>query len=113
MPPNAAAVIVLALGAVVVAEIPDVKGASEAAEAPAKATGWLVAVGTGEAVVFEGLSTLFLRSVSKSANPSAKLKQEKRWRGRESKGKRRRCVLINNMHNPICDNLWCHTSELR
>jgi len=78
---------VLALGAVVVAEIPDVKGVSGAAEAPAKATAWLVAVGTGEAVVFEGLSTLFLRSASKSANPSAKLKQEKRWRGMESKGK--------------------------
>jgi hypothetical protein len=38
MPPNAAAVIVLALGAVVVALIPDVNGTFEADETLAKAT---------------------------------------------------------------------------
>ena len=58
MLPYAAAVLVLALGAVVVAEIPDVKGTFDTEETPAKAIAWLVAVGTGVAVVLEGLSTL-------------------------------------------------------
>jgi hypothetical protein len=60
LPCAAAAVLVLALGAVVVAEIPDVNGTFDADDTPAKATAWLVAVGTGVAVVFEGLSTLLL-----------------------------------------------------
>lgn len=60
IPPCAAAVAVLALGAVVVAEMPEVKGTFDADETPAKATAWLVAVGIGVAVVFEGLRTLLL-----------------------------------------------------
>jgi hypothetical protein len=44
---------------VIVAEIPEVNGTFDADETPANATAWLVAVGTGVAVVFEGLSTLF------------------------------------------------------
>jgi hypothetical protein len=54
----AAPVIVLALGAVVVALIPDVNGTFDAAEAPTNATAWLVAVGMGAAVELAGLSTL-------------------------------------------------------
>jgi hypothetical protein len=52
-------VLVLALGAVVVATIPLVKGTLVAEEAPAKATAWVVAVEIGVAVWLEGLSTLF------------------------------------------------------
>jgi hypothetical protein len=52
-------VLVLALGAVVVATIPLVKGTFVAEETPAKATAWVVAVGIGVAVWLEGLSTLF------------------------------------------------------
>jgi hypothetical protein len=55
----APAVLVLALGAVVVATIPLVKGTLVAEETPAKATAWVVAVGIGVAVWLEGLSTLY------------------------------------------------------
>jgi len=58
--PPAIAVIVLALGAVVVAEIPDVNGTFDALLTPANATACVLAVGTGDAVVFDGLRTLFL-----------------------------------------------------
>jgi hypothetical protein len=58
IPPCAAPVIVLALGAVVVAEIPLVKGTAATEEAPAKATACVVAVTTGIAVLLEGLRTL-------------------------------------------------------
>jgi predicted aconitase with swiveling domain len=55
---GAPAVIVLALGAVVVAEIPLVNGTEETEVAPANATAWVVAVTTGMAVLFEGFRTL-------------------------------------------------------
>lgn len=51
-------VIVLALGAVVVAEMPLVKGTAATAVAPAKATACVVAVTTGMALLLEGLRTL-------------------------------------------------------
>ena len=54
----------LALAAVVVAVIPLVKGTLVAEETPENATGWVVAVGLGVAVVLEGLSTLFISSAS-------------------------------------------------
>jgi hypothetical protein len=56
-------VLVLALGAVVVATIPLVKGTLVAEETSAKATAWVVAVGIGVAVWLEGLSTLFKISI--------------------------------------------------
>lgn len=56
----AAPVIVLALGAVVVAEIPLVKGTAATPVAPANATACVVAVTTGMAVLLAGLSTLMV-----------------------------------------------------
>jgi hypothetical protein len=69
MLPAAAAVIVLALGAVVVAEIPLVNGTAATEEAPAKAIGCVVAVGlAGVAVELEGLRTLVRALVNKYKN---------------------------------------------
>lgn len=48
----------LALGAVVVALMPDVNGTLEAEEAPANATGWAVATVFAIAVELAGLRTL-------------------------------------------------------
>jgi hypothetical protein len=56
----AAAVWVVAEGAVVVAEIPDVNGTFEAAAAPWNITAGVVAVGFAVAVVLAGLRTLLL-----------------------------------------------------
>jgi len=99
MLPAAAAVIVLALGAVVVAEIPLVKGTAATEEAPAKATGCVVAVGlTGVAVELDGLRTL-VGALVDEYKKEGRVEEKNRIVGRK-----RGALLVNDMHNTISHN---------
>jgi hypothetical protein len=94
MPPTAIAVIVLALGAVVVALMPDVNGTFVALLTPAKATACVLAVTTGEAVEFEGLRTLFF--VNTFLNYKGRGGEERNEGGGD--------ILVNDMHDAVRNN---------